>query len=354
MCRNRGATRSVITHMTRHLIAAAALVGALALPTVAGAVTPVTPPFQTFADSTGAGAVAADGGYLAWSDRAPGGGYRLTVTRPDGTAGPAKIATRKLPFDVNLGPGASGHELAVYSRCETDSSVASRRRGCRIVTLDLVTGRETTLKLGAGSKSEYLPAIDGSTLASISVPTKGTKTASLVVRDLKTGRVTTQQTHPLTADYRPLAVDTDGTHAAVLWTADGESIKAEGLAYAVFTQRIGAKARIGDVTEITGDGCGNEDFVGVSLFGGAAYTIVEGGARWQLERITLGGARPVKTYGPKVLYGKDADGSFVVDQPFGFAVDGQGYVSTETAITRFTLGSFAKKPAAVYDDSGCA
>jgi hypothetical protein len=101
--------------------------------------------------------IAAYGGWQAWSsfDESTGR-YTLMLRDPSGAAKAAPIETGASPWDVSVGPGASGNVVAVYRSCD---------RGCDIRRLDLATGRDQALR--AVSSPRYVegtPAIWRSTV----------------------------------------------------------------------------------------------------------------------------------------------------------------------------------------------
>src|SRR3954469_6043293 len=158
------------------------------------------PPPQPAVVATMAGAtvVAAAQGWTAWSELRDGA-YVLVLRAPEGTTTTPAVATRGVPFDLDLGTDAAGRPVAAYSRCTTEPRPTggantigpqwTSGRGCSIVLLDLATGRETKVRRAASDSSEVLPSIAGSRLAYIAVPRKGSR-AVLVFRDLRTGRAT--------------------------------------------------------------------------------------------------------------------------------------------------------------------
>jgi hypothetical protein len=101
--------------------------------------------------------IAAYGGWQAWSSFDEGTGrYTLMLRDPSGAAKAAPIETGASPWDVSLGPGASGNVVAVYRSCD---------RGCDIRRLDVATGRDQALR--AVSSPRYVegtPAIWRSTV----------------------------------------------------------------------------------------------------------------------------------------------------------------------------------------------
>jgi hypothetical protein len=108
------------------------------------------------------------GGWAAWSAFEEGAGYRLVLRDPDGVIGPAPVAPREVPFDVDLGPAEDFSVVAAYSRCEREPDeygaggvlLRTTGRGCDLFRFDPVSGQETELQ-GASTQqsSEYLPSI---------------------------------------------------------------------------------------------------------------------------------------------------------------------------------------------------
>lgn len=94
--------------------------------------------------------------------------YRLSV-RSDTGLTPLPVASRSVPFDVDVGPGEDGRPVAVYSRCGQEPIQPSPTTalpewptgiGCDIFRYDLATGQETKVAgASTNESSEYLPAI---------------------------------------------------------------------------------------------------------------------------------------------------------------------------------------------------
>ena len=100
--------------------------------------------------------VSAYGSGVLFSKRDPATGrFKLWYTETGRPPAPLPVADRSVPFDADLGPGAHGHFLAVYSRCEreprwdpVDEDTPpnySLGRGCDLYELDLTTERERRL-----------------------------------------------------------------------------------------------------------------------------------------------------------------------------------------------------------------
>ena len=125
--------------------------------------------------------VSAYGSGVLFSKRDPATGrFKLWYTETGRPPAPLPVADRSVPFDADLGPGAHGHFLAVYSRCareprwdpvdEDTPPDYSRGRGCALYELDLTTERERRLP-GSG----VLPSVwkDGLAFARVYSVTAG-------------------------------------------------------------------------------------------------------------------------------------------------------------------------------------
>lgn len=123
---------------------------------------------RIIAESPGAGSLAAYGDVAAWSERA-GEAYRL-VALVDGRVRRLPVASRPVPFDVDLGPAEDDRPVAVYSRCKNEAAAAGPRatlthpytsgRGCDLHRYDFDTRRETKVAgASTAQASEMLPSI---------------------------------------------------------------------------------------------------------------------------------------------------------------------------------------------------
>lgn len=110
--------------------------------------------------------IAAYGGRLAYSVLDHATGRYALVTRANGVATPVAVAQRPLPFDVDLGPGASGETVAAYTRCAVYAPPAERARGCDVYTLDFASGVERKVTAAsAPDANESWPSVWRSTIA---------------------------------------------------------------------------------------------------------------------------------------------------------------------------------------------
>lgn len=148
--------------------------------------------------------VAARADAVAWSRYDPASGrFKLVISR-GGRAAEARIKSRLVPFDVDLGPDLAGKTVAVYSRCRTEPRYGtflplparSTGRGCDIYKYNLATQRET--RVDAASQrgaSEYAPSVWGDRLAFASVRERGRRVVRLLWRSMRSG----QASRPLPA-----------------------------------------------------------------------------------------------------------------------------------------------------------
>lgn len=102
--------------------------------------------------------VSAHGGVVAFSARRFRGRYVLMLYE-NGRSRRVPVRSQRRPFDVDLGPGAAGRTVAVYSRC--------RRGGdCDVYRFDLRTRRERLVaSISSEEHSEVHPSIWRSRIA---------------------------------------------------------------------------------------------------------------------------------------------------------------------------------------------
>jgi hypothetical protein len=164
-------------HAAGRLRLAAALgTATLALAAAAGALVPVSAVgrtahaaqgAQTIAVEPFASKIAAYGGVVVWShwDQTTRE-YRL-MAHYRGRTELLRVAPRRAPFDVDLGPDTHGRAAAVYSRCRRERPVwmlgagtpAGPPSGCVLYRYDFATRREGRIAGIAGSGSFYLPSL---------------------------------------------------------------------------------------------------------------------------------------------------------------------------------------------------
>jgi hypothetical protein len=171
--------------------------------------------------------VSAYGSGVLFSKRDPASGrFRLWYTETGRPPAPLGVPDRAVPFDADLGPGAHGHFLAVYSRCRTEPRWDpvdedappdyTRGRGCDLYELDLTTGAERRLPASSTTADEVYPAVwkDGLAFA----------------RRYSSGRITLYHRKGAArsrrmpggpASGRPNALDLYGRRLAFGWTYPG-------------------------------------------------------------------------------------------------------------------------------------
>lgn len=160
------------------------------------------------------------------------GRYRLTLRRRDGTLETPAVASRAVPFDVDLGPGPNGELTAAYSRCRTEPRAETfdgmtlpwSGRGCDLYRYDTVARRETKIA-GASSSasSEFLPSFWGDELAFARVYEERSgldgRVPYLYVRNLTSARTTRLPGGSRGTDGGPgpRAIDQYGKRIAFVW-----------------------------------------------------------------------------------------------------------------------------------------
>ena len=110
--------------------------------------------------------IAAYGGLLVWSAPDGHGRYALMERDAAGTVRTLPVASRGVPFDVDLGPTSGGTIYAVYSRCQVEPAWSGDQmpayeqgKGCDIYKLDLTTlAEQRYTKVNASDASEYWPS----------------------------------------------------------------------------------------------------------------------------------------------------------------------------------------------------
>lgn len=124
--------------------------------------------------------VSAHAGRIVWSAfDASQQAYYLTQ-RTGGITSRVPVRPRSVPFDVDLGPDASGETVAAYSRCSKDPGARNPQignvitqlpdwrsgRGCDLYRFDFAAGRETRIATAnSPGASEFLPSVWKATVA---------------------------------------------------------------------------------------------------------------------------------------------------------------------------------------------
>jgi hypothetical protein len=157
-------------HSESHLRRSAAAVSALVAAVLSLA--PTAHADEVVATIAAPSPISAFAGRIAWSayDTASGR-YRL-MTRSNGIVARVPVRSRGVPFDVDLGPGADGGVVAVYSRCRREPGRQtlgnaivqlpgwSTGRGCDLYRFAFATGREHRIAGASSARaSEFLPTI---------------------------------------------------------------------------------------------------------------------------------------------------------------------------------------------------
>jgi hypothetical protein len=210
--------------------------------------------------------IAAFGGRVAWSVFDPASGTFSLVTRAGGVTQAVPVPPRRVPFDVDLGPGPNGGTVAVYSRCDRDPPGAgspapalyNRGVGCDIFLFDFATGAETrVVDASSPTATEFFPTIWRNTIAFgrtydnkrafpyLYTRRLGSRSPSLrmpggqrnaCARNRNTGRTSCS---PDTVS-RPMALDLWGKRLAFTWTFSGLR---EGLDQDIRLDTIGGEHR---------------------------------------------------------------------------------------------------------------
>lgn len=99
------------------------------------------------------------GGIVAWSAWSKSAHRWVLVARSEGKTSRVPVLSRRVPFDVDLGPGPRKGVAAVYSRCPSDTG-SSAAGGCRLFRYDFASRSEVQLRfLNANGHSDTLPTI---------------------------------------------------------------------------------------------------------------------------------------------------------------------------------------------------
>jgi hypothetical protein len=218
------------------------VLGALAATaTTAATALAVSPPAragarQTIAVEPYVSKLASYAGVLAWSHwDSKAKTFRLSV-HFRGHTELLPLAPRKVPFDVDLGPDAQGHTVAVYSRCRREEAVwvqgvpGARTvipGGCALYRYSFASRREARIAgiAGAGSGSFYLPTVWRNELAYVRA--RGSATPALYEQPLtapRGGRIVAVALPGGTGSTPgPVALDLRGTELAFAWYGAGGS-----------------------------------------------------------------------------------------------------------------------------------
>jgi hypothetical protein len=192
---------------------------------------------QTIAVEPYVSKLASYAGVLAWSHwDSKAKTFRLSV-HFRGHTELLPVAPRKVPFDVDLGPDAQGHTVAVYSRCRREEAVwiqgvpGARTvipGGCALYRYSFASRRETRIAgvVGAGSGSFYLPTVWRNELAYVRA--RRSPTPALYAQPLTAPRgqrriVAVALPGGTGSTPGPVALDLRGAELAFAWYGAGGS-----------------------------------------------------------------------------------------------------------------------------------
>jgi hypothetical protein len=219
--------------------------------------------------------LSAFGGRLLWSEPDGRGAYRLMMWQA-GVVSPMPVATRSRPFDADLGPGADGGTVAVYSRCAVS-------RSCRLYAFDFSTSAERRIRgVSAPRGSETLPSIWRTRLAFVRRARGRVGPARLYVRDVahrrtvprvvpggpkqRCGRRPRYCPDPRGRDAGPTAIDLYGRRLGFVWRYRGLG---EGPDHAVLLDSLGGRQPTVEHTH--GGGLTGLEPLGVAFESGRLY-----------------------------------------------------------------------------------
>lgn len=265
---------------------------------------------------------------LAWSAwDASSKRFRLTV-RQNGSVRRLPVPGRTVAFDVDLGPGAGGHTLAVYSRCRRDASpdsdvahpwsVRPVGEGCSIYAYDMVERRERRVTRESGT-SDFAPTVWRDHLAFVRI--RRGKGRTVVTSDLRGRHV-----HPVKVPVGAVtALDLRGGRIAVSVVRELDAFCPDALDETLRgdTETGVWLARIGGSPKRLDRGCSTGAVQSVSSASldarGLTYVrqarrTVEEFPGWTERRVALDGSQPADRallqYG--VYLGAQRDGSRAV------------------------------------------
>lgn len=209
--------------------------------------------------------ISAYGGHVVWSGFDPA---RRVFRLKESFAGRTRILpvrSRRVAFDVDLGPDRRGQPVAVYSRCrreppnETvrDLPVHYQGRGCDVYRFDFTTGRERRVDgIGSRTSSETLPSIWKDRIAFSRVLRFATSerriALGIYVRDLRARRTHgagrgSAGAYPSTQPH-PTQIDLRGTTLAFSWGGVGnqrcqDQTPIDRLQSEIWSQQLPGRAR---------------------------------------------------------------------------------------------------------------
>jgi hypothetical protein len=199
--------------------AASAVAAELSLPSEPGG-----PQVQLLEPLTRPTSISSYGGWAAWSryDSAHRA-YQLMVRNANGAVSAMGIAESPQPFEVSLGPLASGGVGAVYPRCAN----AVEHKGCRLerLTIESPSARETRLAVPGGG-SLFRPALWKDTVAFLRAVPRGGERHPVEMFEWTSG---SKHLKALALPHNSLSA-ADVTEASELSSTDGDVGKITALA----------------------------------------------------------------------------------------------------------------------------
>lgn len=144
---------------------------------------------QTVATEVRETPLSAYGDVLVWSSFDPQTERYVLKSHHRGRVDTLRVRPRRIPFDVDVGPGPDGAVNVVYSRCADESRERDVRRGCRLWRYSLREQRERSVRGSRRSGySEFSPTIWGKRIAFARVRRTGQRVPGLAVRALSSRR----------------------------------------------------------------------------------------------------------------------------------------------------------------------
>ncbi len=154
---------------------------------------PAEIPATDLADATGAVTPTAALGHVVFSRLVPAARrFELVDWTAEGGLRVLPVGDRAVPFDADVGPGASGGAVLAFSRCATDGKLTyvlptvdfTRARGCRAYILDLESAGARPRRLALARSSGLsltTPSVRGRSVAAVAAPSRGSTNARVLL-----------------------------------------------------------------------------------------------------------------------------------------------------------------------------